>query len=137
MKIKTQIKEICTGDQNLKGKANLLLDDCFLIRDIRIVNGKSGLFISFPARRVDDRFVDVCFPLNAAFREEIKTLILDEYKRTIEKQSKSFPVEAVCNDDKREDKEVKTEPLAEYEQIPHDCEDINMTEDSETDNDEV
>ena len=91
MTIKTQIKEICTGDQNLKAKANLLLDDSFLIRDIRIVEGKSGLFISFPARRVDDKFVDVCFPLNAGLREEIKTLILGEYRRTVEKTKTDIP----------------------------------------------
>jgi stage V sporulation protein G len=96
MTIKTQIKEIFTGEQNLKAKANLLLDDSFLIRDIRIVEGKSGLFISFPARRVDEKFVDVCFPLNAGLREEIKTLILDEYRRAVEKsQPKTdLPAEA-------------------------------------------
>jgi len=85
MTIKTQIKEIFTGNQNLKAKANLLLDDSFLIRDIRIVEGKSGLFISFPVRRVDDKFRDVCYPLNAGLREEIKELILGEYNRTLEK----------------------------------------------------
>lgn len=96
MTVKTQIKEICTGDQNLKAKANLLLDDSFLIRDIRIVEGKSGLFISFPARRVDDRFLDVCFPLNAELREEIKTAILDEYRRvTAKQQEKAVQAESV------------------------------------------
>ena len=96
MTIKTQIKEICTGDQNLKAKANLLFEGTFLvndtqvngsflIRDYRIVEGKSGLFVSPPARRVDEKFVDICFPRNIELREEMKTLILDEYLRTVEK----------------------------------------------------
>jgi len=96
MTIKTQIKEICTGDQNLKAKANLLFEGTFLIndeqvngsfliRDYRIVKGKNGLFVSPPARRVDEKFVDICFPRNIELREEMKTLILDEYLRTVEK----------------------------------------------------
>ena len=103
MTLKTQIKEICVGEQNLKGKANLLLDDSFLVRDIRIVEGKNGLFISFPARRVDEQFVDVCFPLNAALREEIKTLILDEYRRTLAKtQEETYPAAVQESDETKE-----------------------------------
>ena len=117
MTIKTQIKEICTGDQNLKAKANLLLDDSFLIRDIRIVEGKSGLFISFPARRVDEKFVDICFPLNAGLREEIKALILGEYLRTVEKtQNKTdLPAAEETDDESADESEESSDIPAEDE----------------------
>ena len=41
-------------DSRMKGIASVLLDDCFVVRDIRIIEGKDGLFIAMPSRKNAD-----------------------------------------------------------------------------------
>ena len=41
-------------ETRMKGIASVLLDDCFVIRDIRIIEGKDGLFIAMPSRKNAD-----------------------------------------------------------------------------------
>ncbi|MFW6028681.1 MAG: SpoVG family protein [Halanaerobiales bacterium] len=67
-----------------KAYANLTFDDVFVIRSIKVVEGKNGLFVSMPARRMrDGEFQDVCFPITADFRENIQNKVLESYKKEI------------------------------------------------------
>ena len=67
-----------------KAYANLTFDDVFVIRSVKIVEGKNGLFVSMPARRLKDgEFQDVCFPITANFRETIQNKVIDSYKSEI------------------------------------------------------
>ncbi len=43
-------KEVC-----LVGAASFVIDDCFIIKDVKILRDGSGLFVAFPSRRVEDR----------------------------------------------------------------------------------
>ena len=36
----------------MKGRATVQLDDCFVVRDIRIIDGDNGLFIAMPSKKV-------------------------------------------------------------------------------------
>ena len=67
-----------------KAYANLTFDEVFVIRSIKIVEGKNGLFVSMPARRLrDGEFQDVCFPITAEFRQDIQDKIIESYKQEI------------------------------------------------------
>ncbi len=69
------------GDEKLRAFAALVLDDCFLVGDLRVVEGEDGYFVAMPSRRKrDGSFKDIAYPLNNALREEIEEKVLLAYE---------------------------------------------------------
>ena len=90
MKItEVKIKLIVNGAQ-LKGIAQVSLDDVFLVKDIKIVQGKEGLFIAMPSKKVEIngevKHIDIAHPLNNTFREILSKAILEEFDKELKNQ---------------------------------------------------
>lgn len=84
MKI-TSVKVHKTEKENsrMKGIVSVVIDDCFVIRDIRIIQGDDKLFIAMPSRKVaDDKHHDIAHPINQETREMFEKAILDAYNET-------------------------------------------------------
>lgn len=65
----------------LKAFARVVIDDCFLIRDIKIIDGRKGLFVAMPSRRDrDGNFRDIVHPINQETRDWFESSILDAYE---------------------------------------------------------
>ena len=61
----------------VKGYVDIVFDNCFMIEGIRIIQGPTGLFISFPAKKQrDGTHRDIAFPANAETRMMIQQAIL-------------------------------------------------------------
>ncbi|MGE4547024.1 MAG: septation regulator SpoVG [Desulfurella sp.] len=74
-----------SGDEKLKAFATVTFDDCFLVRDLKIINGKKGFFVAMPSRKMKDgTFKDIAHPLNNAMRQQLETKVLEEYNKSIE-----------------------------------------------------
>ena len=74
------VKKYDKEESKMKGIASVLIDDCFVIRDIRIIEGNDGLFIAFPSRKNNEGlYVDVAHPINSETRDMIQKAILDAY----------------------------------------------------------
>jgi stage V sporulation protein G len=74
-----------SGDEKLKAFATVTFDDCFLVRDLKIINGKKGFFVAMPSRKMKDgTFKDIAHPLNNAMRQQLETRVLEEYNKSIE-----------------------------------------------------
>lgn len=73
---------------NFKGFADVTFDDCFVVKGIRIMDGKKGLFVAMPAdySEKDDEYYDRFFPITKEFREELSDAILDGYEHYEEMQ---------------------------------------------------
>ena len=72
------------NNDKLKGYASIVFDDCFVVRDLRIINGNEGLFVAMPSRRrKDGTFRDTAHPLNLDMREKIERSVLDLYKQKV------------------------------------------------------
>ena len=73
------------NNDNFKGTASITIDDCIVIHGIAIVDGKNGMFISFPARklRTNGNFVDIVHPIKTEVRQEIQEAILQKYREVI------------------------------------------------------
>ena len=68
------------GGGKLKAYVAVAFDDCFVIHNVRIVEGKNGIFIAMPSRRTRaGEFRDVVHPLKPEFRTELQKKILDKY----------------------------------------------------------
>jgi stage V sporulation protein G len=52
----TDVKvKLAHGDEKLLAFASVTFDNCFVVRDIKIIQGASGLFVAMPSRKITDR----------------------------------------------------------------------------------
>lgn len=82
----TEVKVFPVNEDKLKAFATLTLDNCFVIRDLKVINGNSGLFVAMPSKkRKDGTFRDIAHPLNNETRQMIERQVLDIYYQEAEK----------------------------------------------------
>ena len=78
----TQVKVFPVNEEKLKAYVSIVFDACFLVSDLKIIQGPNGLFISMPSKRKKNgEFKDVAHPLNRETREMLEKHILAEYDR--------------------------------------------------------
>ncbi|MBI5167745.1 MAG: septation regulator SpoVG [candidate division NC10 bacterium] len=71
-------------DERVKAFATITFDNCFIVRDLKIINGPKGLFVAMPSRRrKDGTFKDTAHPLNSETRRMIEAKVLEEYRRVV------------------------------------------------------
>lgn len=88
MKI-TEVKVYAAKDGGrLKAYATIVFDNIFIVRDLKIIEGQSGHFVSMPSRRrKDGTFRDIVHPLNSEMRKSIEDAVIAEYQRAGEGNS--------------------------------------------------
>ncbi len=67
------------GNSNFKAYASLTFDDQVVVRGIKIVEGRNGLFVAMPSRRGKDDYYDIFFPITAEMREKIQEKVIEAY----------------------------------------------------------
>lgn len=61
--------------------ASIVIDDAFVVHDLRVVNGDKGLFVAMPSRKLPNgEFRDVCHPINAESRERLQEAVLEQFE---------------------------------------------------------
>jgi len=66
----------------LRAFATLVFDDCFIIRDLKVIQGDKTLFVSMPSRRRrDGSFRDIVHPLNSETRSLVEERVIKEYNK--------------------------------------------------------
>lgn len=81
----TKVRIIENSDSKLKAIASIVIDGCFAVHDIKIIDGNDGVFIAMPSRKTTEgTFKDIAHPINTETRDFIKALVLDAYKKAIE-----------------------------------------------------
>ena len=80
----TEVRVFPVNEERLKAYVTITLDNCFVVRDLKVINGNTGLFVAMPAkRRKDGTFKDIAHPLNSETRERMEKSILAEYDKEI------------------------------------------------------
>ncbi|MGE4132874.1 MAG: septation regulator SpoVG [Bdellovibrionales bacterium] len=83
MKI-TEVKVFPVNEERLKAYVTITIDDCFVVRDLKIIKGNEGLFVAMPSKkRKDGQFKDIAHPLNQETRTEIENAVFDAYEAEI------------------------------------------------------
>ena len=78
----TEVKVFPVNEEKLKAYASITFDNCFVVRNLKVINGNSGLFVAMPSvKRKDGTYQDTAHPLNNEMRKMIETKVLDEYNR--------------------------------------------------------
>ena len=80
----TEVRVFPVDEEKLKAYVTITIDNCFVVRDLKVIKGNNGLFVAMPSKkRKDGTFRDTAHPLNNETREMIESKVLAEYEREI------------------------------------------------------
>ena len=80
----SEIRITLRDDDKLRGFASITLDNCFVVRGLKVIEGAQGMFVAMPnRRRRDGSFQDIAHPINMKTREWMENMIIVAYKEEI------------------------------------------------------
>ena len=70
----------------VKAHVSITLDNEFVVHDMKVIEGKKGMFVAMPSRKTaDGKYRDIAHPINTEARGWIQELILREYEKVAER----------------------------------------------------
>jgi len=70
----------CKKNDKLKAFVAVTFDGIFVVDNIKIIDGKHGIFLSMPAVKTEDGLhTDIAHPITSAFRRKFHEQILEKY----------------------------------------------------------
>ncbi|MGV9046717.1 septation protein SpoVG family protein [Clostridioides difficile] len=74
--------------KNLMGFASVKFNDCFVVENLKIVQGSKGLFLGMPSQP-DGKggYRDMAYPVTKEFREQLNTAVLQAYEAKLEQMA--------------------------------------------------
>lgn len=108
---------------NIRGLARIYFEDCFIVNNVNILQGKEKVFVSMPSYRTKqkdekgrDIYQDICYPVTKDFRAKLYGEIEKAYEEAKEKQRQEVggiqqKTETVKNTDKNKTSSAETLPF--------------------------
>jgi stage V sporulation protein G len=82
----TEVRVFPVQEERLRAYVAITFDRCFVVRDLKVINGNNGLFVAMPSKkRKDGSYRDTAHPLNSETRQMIESVVLAEYNKEIQK----------------------------------------------------
>ncbi|MCX8013287.1 MAG: septation regulator SpoVG [Rectinema sp.] len=70
-----------SSEGKLKAYVTITFDECFVVHNVKIIEGKSGMFIAMPSRRTKTgEYKDIAHPICPDFRTKLQENILAAYQ---------------------------------------------------------
>jgi len=86
----TEVRVFPVDEDKLKAYVTITLDHCFVIRDLKIIHGTTGFFVSMPSKkRKDGTYKDIAHPINNETRRMIEDKVLVEYDHALEERGEA------------------------------------------------
>jgi stage V sporulation protein G len=86
----TEVRVTLREEPRLKAFVNVTFDDDFVVRGMKVIEGKNGLFVAMPSRRSKDgTFRDIAHPINNEMRKRLEDIVLQEYHKKCKESGKS------------------------------------------------
>ena len=80
----TEVRVFPVDEEKLRAYVTITLDHCFVIRDLKIIRGTTGYFVSMPSKkRKDGTYKDIAHPINNETRSMIEEKIIAEYQKVV------------------------------------------------------
>ena len=90
MKI-TEVKVFPVNEDRLKAYVAITFESCFVVRDLKIIQGPSGLFVAMPSKkRKDGQFRDIAHPLNQEMRNHIEDAVFQAYENELKSMGETL-----------------------------------------------
>ena len=76
-----RIRLVKKDEGKLKAVASITIDNCFVIHDVKVIEGTDDYFIAMPSKKTPDgEFKDIVHPLNTETREQFKETVLKAFR---------------------------------------------------------
>lgn len=84
-----RIKLVSKEDSKLKAVASFTIEECFVVHDVKVIDGTNGLFVAMPSKQSPNNEArrDIVHPRNTETREQISAAILAAYEEEKSKES--------------------------------------------------
>ena len=82
----TEIRVHLRNEDRLKAFATVTFDNCFVVRNMKIIEGNKGLILCMPSRKLaDGTYKDIAHPINIPFRKMLEDQVMDCYREEVRK----------------------------------------------------
>ena len=82
-------------ESKMRAVASVTFDGCFVVHDIKIIDGQEGPFVAMPSRKIGDgEFRDVAHPIQQFMRDMIREAVFKAYDDAIRDQMQMSEEEA-------------------------------------------
>ena len=80
----TEVRVFPVNEEKLRAYVTITLDHCFVVRDLKVIQGANGLFVSMPSKkRKDGTYKDIAHPINNETRRMIEEKIIAHYQKAL------------------------------------------------------
>lgn len=77
-----RVRLVKKEEGKLKAVASVTIDNCFVVHDVKILEGAEDFFIAMPSKKTPDgEYKDIVHPLNTETREMLKKAVLEEFEK--------------------------------------------------------
>ena len=77
-----RVRLVKKDEGKLKAVASITIDNCFVVHDVKILEGNDDFFIAMPSKKTPDgEYKDIVHPLNTETREMLKKVVLEEFEK--------------------------------------------------------
>lgn len=76
-----RLRKIKTNNR-IVALATIVIDNCFVVNEIKVLEGENGLFIGMPSRKTQNgEYRDIAYPINKETRQLIQNAIIEKYNK--------------------------------------------------------
>lgn len=87
----TEVKIFPVNEDRLKAYVSVTFDHCFVVRDLKVIQGPNGLFVAMPSKkRKDGQFRDIAHPLNQETRKMIEDAVFEAFENELKSMGESL-----------------------------------------------
>lgn len=91
----TEVRVRLLDSPKMRAVASVTFDDCFVVHDIKIIDGQNGMFLAMPSRKMGDgEFRDVAHPIQQFMRDMIREAVFKAYDDAIRERMQMNEEEA-------------------------------------------
>lgn len=79
---------LVASDSRLRGVVTVTFDDCFVVHDIRVIEGDNGIFVAMPSKKMSNGgYRDIAHPIRQEIRVVIEEAIVKAYNEALQSQT--------------------------------------------------
>lgn len=93
MKVDVKIGSI-RPEGNIRAIASVNLNDCFAIRNVKVMDSSKGLFVAMPSYKAGNgEYKDICFPVTKEFRQQLNDAVINAYHQALNMNQNQAPTQ--------------------------------------------
>ena len=96
----TEIRVHLRNEEKLKAFITITIESCFVVRNMKIIQGNKGLILCMPSRKLaDGSYKDVAHPITMEFRKFLEDKVMGAYQEELKRSGDKVPAPGSHPDD--------------------------------------